>query len=88
MLCASVRVYGMVPLPVLFVRRLSVIVSAVLMQVASTTYIGQVMAYELGREPDHDIATRTGAFAMLIYSLGTITPPLYTLKHPFLITPL
>lgn len=47
----------------------------------STTYIGQVMAYELGREPDHDLATRTGAFAMLIYSLvavaaGTILPML------------
>ena len=35
-----------------------------------TTYIGQVMAYELDKEPDHDLATRTGAFAMLIYSLG------------------
>ncbi|EJF61160.1 MFS general substrate transporter [Dichomitus squalens LYAD-421 SS1] len=45
----------------------------------STTYIGQVMAYELGKEPDHDLATRTGAFAMLIYSLvavaaGTLLP--------------
>lgn len=28
------------------------------------------MAYELQREPDHDIATRTGEFAMLIYSIG------------------
>ena len=28
------------------------------------------MAYELDKEPDHDLATRTGAFAMLIYSLG------------------
>ncbi|KAI0719641.1 MFS general substrate transporter [Cerioporus squamosus] len=47
----------------------------------STTYIGQVMAYELGREPDHDLATRTGALAMLIYSLvavaaGTLLPHL------------
>ena len=38
----------------------------------STTYVGQVMAYELGREPDHDIATRTGEFAMLIYSIGKV----------------
>ena len=33
------------------------------------------MAYELGKEPDHDLATRTGAFAMLIYSLGKLTFP-------------
>ncbi|KAI0750774.1 MFS general substrate transporter [Daedaleopsis nitida] len=38
----------------------------------STTYIGQVMAYELDKEPDHDLATRTGAFAMLIYSLVAV----------------
>ncbi|RPD67263.1 MFS general substrate transporter [Lentinus tigrinus ALCF2SS1-7] len=47
----------------------------------STTYIGQVMAYEMGKEPDHDYATRTGALAMLIYSLvavaaGTLLPHL------------
>ncbi|KAI0324961.1 MFS general substrate transporter [Cubamyces sp. BRFM 1775] len=47
----------------------------------STTYIGQIMAYELGREPDHDLATRTGAFAMLVYSIvavaaGTLLPRL------------
>ncbi|KAG6911218.1 hypothetical protein DXG01_003085 [Tephrocybe rancida] len=35
----------------------------------STTYMGQVMAYELGREPDSDYATRTGEFAMLLYSI-------------------
>ncbi|KAL1946895.1 hypothetical protein VTO73DRAFT_14999 [Trametes versicolor] len=45
----------------------------------STTYIGQVMAYELDAEPDHDYATRTGAFAMLLYSIvavaaGTLLP--------------
>jgi len=47
----------------------------------ATTYMGQVMAYELDREPDGEIATRTGEFAMLIYSVvaviaGTILPPL------------
>ncbi|KAI0353572.1 MFS general substrate transporter [Trametes cingulata] len=47
----------------------------------STTYIGQVMAYEMDREPDHDFATRTGAFAMLLYSIvavaaGTLLPHL------------
>ncbi|KAI0776110.1 MFS general substrate transporter [Trametes elegans] len=47
----------------------------------STTYIGQVMAYELDGEPDHDLATRTGAFAMLLYSIiavaaGTLLPHL------------
>ncbi|PFH52834.1 hypothetical protein AMATHDRAFT_73959 [Amanita thiersii Skay4041] len=49
----------------------------------STTYMGQVMAYELQREPDHDIATRTGEFALLLYSIvgviaGTILPHLAT----------
>ncbi|KAF8663452.1 hypothetical protein AX16_001022 [Volvariella volvacea WC 439] len=47
----------------------------------STTYVGQVMAYELGHEPDHEIAIRTGEFAMLIYSIvgviaGTVLPHL------------
>lgn len=37
----------------------------------STTYVGQVMAYQLGQEPDIEIATRTGEFAMLLYSIGT-----------------
>ncbi|KAG6869304.1 hypothetical protein C0993_000057 [Termitomyces sp. T159_Od127] len=35
----------------------------------STTYMGQVMAYELDREPDADYATRMGEFAMLLYSI-------------------
>ncbi|KXN86414.1 General alpha-glucoside permease [Leucoagaricus sp. SymC.cos] len=47
----------------------------------STTYVGQVMAQELDREPDHDLATRKGELAMLIYSVvgviaGTILPHL------------
>lgn len=47
----------------------------------STTYVGQVMAAELGREPDNDVATRTGEFAMAIYSVvaviaGTLLPRL------------
>lgn len=33
------------------------------------------MAYQLGREPDLEIATRTGEFAMLIYSIGMIFLP-------------
>jgi solute carrier family 45, member 1/2/4 len=28
------------------------------------------MAQELGHEPDNDLATRTGEFAMAIYSVG------------------
>ena len=32
--------------------------------------MGQVMAYELNKEPDPEIATRTGELAMLIYSIG------------------
>lgn len=38
---------------------------------ARTTYMGQIMAYEHQKEPDPDVATRTGEFAMLIYSIGT-----------------
>lgn len=35
-----------------------------------TTYMGQIMAYELQREPDPELATRKGEFAMLLYSIG------------------
>ncbi|KAL0564423.1 hypothetical protein V5O48_017623 [Marasmius crinis-equi] len=47
----------------------------------STTYMGQIMAYELDKEPKPDDATRTGEFAMLLYSIvavaaGTILPHL------------
>ncbi|KAJ7094638.1 hypothetical protein B0H15DRAFT_969737 [Mycena belliarum] len=50
-------------------------------QLFATTYMGQIMARELGKEPDPDKATRTGEFAMLIYSIvavvsGTILPHL------------
>lgn len=34
--------------------------------------MGQIMAHEIGREPDPDVATRTGEFAMLIYSIGMV----------------
>jgi len=49
----------------------------------STTYVGQVMAYELNREPNPELATRRGVFAMLIYSIvgvvaGTVLPHLAT----------
>src|SRR5262245_1997969 len=47
----------------------------------STTYVGQIMAYEHNKEPDKDIATRTGEFAMLIYSIGRCVPkPLVSCK--------
>ncbi|KAK7060524.1 hypothetical protein VNI00_001290 [Paramarasmius palmivorus] len=47
----------------------------------STTYMGQVMAHELNKEPNPDLATRTGEFAMLLYSIvaviaGTVLPHL------------
>jgi hypothetical protein len=32
--------------------------------------MGQVMAYEHNKEPDPELATRTGELAMLIYSIG------------------
>ncbi|CCL99450.1 uncharacterized protein FIBRA_01468 [Fibroporia radiculosa] len=38
----------------------------------ATTYVGQVMAYELQRDPDKDTATRMGEFAMLIYSIVAV----------------
>ncbi|KIY49325.1 MFS general substrate transporter [Fistulina hepatica ATCC 64428] len=38
----------------------------------STTYVGQIMAQELGREPDLDVATRKGEFAMLWYSIVAV----------------
>jgi hypothetical protein len=36
----------------------------------STTYVGQIMAQQYDNEPDKDLATRTGALAMLIHSIG------------------
>jgi len=38
----------------------------------STTYIGQIMAYEEQKDPDHDYATRIGELAMLIYSVVAV----------------
>lgn len=38
--------------------------------ICRTTYMGQIMAYELKKEPPPELATRTGEFAMLIYSVG------------------
>ncbi|KAK1920805.1 major facilitator superfamily domain-containing protein [Papiliotrema laurentii] len=45
----------------------------------STTYVADVMAKELGHEPDTDKATRAGSLALLIYSFvaiiaGTLLP--------------
>ncbi|ORY25239.1 major facilitator superfamily domain-containing protein [Naematelia encephala] len=45
----------------------------------STTYVAEVMAHELGHEPDIDKATRAGSLALLIYSFvaiiaGTLLP--------------
>jgi hypothetical protein len=36
----------------------------------ATTYVGQIMAFERGEEPDRDVATRAGELAMLVYSIG------------------
>lgn len=38
----------------------------------STTYVAEVMAHELGHEPDRDKATRAGSLALLIYSFGSL----------------
>ncbi|TEB35620.1 MFS general substrate transporter [Coprinellus micaceus] len=49
----------------------------------ATTYVGQVMAKEIGKEPDAEFATRMGERAMLFYSIvgvvaGTVLPHLAT----------
>ncbi|KAJ6539477.1 hypothetical protein B0H19DRAFT_361430 [Mycena capillaripes] len=38
----------------------------------STTYMGQIMAQELGEEPNPELATRTGELAMLFYSIVAV----------------
>ncbi|KAL0949413.1 hypothetical protein HGRIS_009474 [Hohenbuehelia grisea] len=47
----------------------------------ATTYIGQIMAYELNKEPNSEVATRKGEFALLLFSIvsvaaGTVLPHL------------
>ena len=39
----------------------------------STTWVGAVLAYEINEEPTTDRATRAGEFAMLIYSVGSLS---------------
>ena len=46
------------------------IASEITLTYPSTTYVGQVMAQELGREPDLDYATRMGELAMTFNSVG------------------
>lgn len=59
-----------VPLLVLCVRcRVVRSCSTNVCKVIRTTYIGQVMARQTGKEPDVDDATRTGNFAFLMYSI-------------------
>jgi len=58
----------------------------------STTYVGQVMAYEHNKEPNKDVATRKGEFAMLIFSLvavaaGTVLPQLATRDQRLFLEP-
>jgi solute carrier family 45 protein 1/2/4 len=37
----------------------------------STTWVAEVMAIEIGKDPNVDDSTRAGSLAMLIYSIGT-----------------
>lgn len=39
----------------------------------STTYVAEVMAHEIGKEPDRTYATRVGSFALLIHSFGELS---------------
>lgn len=48
-------------------------------QKESTTYVGQVMAHEIGKEPDAEYATRMGERALLFYSIGTLLVDSHTL---------
>lgn len=38
----------------------------------STTWVGEIMAYEIDRDPDPEEATRKGEFALLIYSFVAV----------------
>ncbi|KAG6378700.1 hypothetical protein JVT61DRAFT_12972 [Boletus reticuloceps] len=55
----------------------------------STTYVGQIMAHQLDQEPDIEVATRTGEFAMLLYSIvaviAGIVLPYLTRRDPRLL---
>jgi solute carrier family 45 protein 1/2/4 len=53
----------------------------------STTYVAEVMANELGHEPDIDKATRAGSLALLIYSFGRLIslPSSFELRVPQLL---
>jgi len=73
MFCSTVCVYGLVGIPQdLYSPTSALLMSSIRFPFLfySTTYVGQIMAYEHNEEPDKDIATRTGEFAMLIYSIG------------------
>ena len=41
----------------------------------STTWVAEVMATEIGRDPNVDDATRAGSLALLIYSSGKLQVP-------------
>lgn len=45
----------------------------------STTWVGEVMATEIGHEPDTDEATRAGSLALLIYSCSKHVHYLFSL---------
>jgi solute carrier family 45 protein 1/2/4 len=49
--------------------------------------MGQIMAFEHQKEPDPDEATRTGEFAMLLYSIGMflMSHIIFTGPHRFLV---
>lgn len=74
MLCTAIRFHGLVPVLVLLVR-MTLLHPSLHLNSDRTTYVGQVMAGEIGREPNADFATRKGELAMLFYSIGPFFYP-------------
>lgn len=72
MLCAILCFYGMVPILILCVSHAALFVIKRWLKLSlRTTYIGQVLANETGKEPDSESATRMGDLALLLFSIGT-----------------
>lgn len=70
LLRSAIRIYGLVPFLILRASIVLIVRNLGLNIIYRTTYVGQVMAREIGGEPDPDFATRKGELAMLFYSIG------------------
>ena len=69
----------MVPIPILRVSDvLASTRNSSWSYIGSTTYVGQVLAKDTGKEPDHETATRMGDLALLWFSIGTKSSTIFT----------